>query len=53
MQEGRGVFRTSAELVEHIDAQERLARAIEYNAAAITRFWERLAAGAAGPGGMT
>lgn len=48
LREGRIVFRTGAELVEHIDAQERVARAIEYNAAAIARFWERLAAGAGG-----
>ena len=49
LQEGHIVFRTSTRLVEHIDAQERVARALEYNAAAMTRFWERLAAAAEGP----
>lgn len=53
LREGHVVFRTGAELIEHLDAQERVARAIEYNAAAIVRFWERLAAAAAGPGRMT
>lgn len=48
LREGHIVFRTSARLVEHIDAQERVAQALEYNAAAMTRFWERLAAGAEG-----
>lgn len=53
LQEGHAVFRTCAQLVEHIDAQERVALALEYNAAAIVHFWERLAAGAGGPGLMT
>ena len=48
LREGHIVFRTSVRLVEHIDAQERVAQALEYNAAAMTRFWERLAAGAEG-----
>ena len=48
LQEGHIVFRTCAHLVEHVDAQERVALAIEYNAAAIVRVWERLSAGAGG-----
>ena len=48
LQEERVIFRTSARLVEYIDARRRLADALEYNAAAMTRFWERLAAGAGG-----
>lgn len=46
LQEEHVIFRTSARLVEHIDAQERVAQALEYNAAAMTRFWGQLAAGA-------
>lgn len=46
VQDGRIVFRTSARLGEQLDAQERTAQALEYNAAAMTCFWERLAAGA-------
>lgn len=38
------IFRTGAHLLEHIDAQDRIADALEYNAAAMTHFWERLAA---------
>lgn len=38
-----------AQLIEHIDVQERIAAALEYNAAAMTRFWERMAAGESGP----
>lgn len=48
LRENRIVFRTGARLVEYIDAQERLAAALEYNAAAMVRFWERLAGGAKG-----
>ena len=50
VQDGRIVFRTSARLGEQLDAQERTAQALEYNAAAMTRFWEQLAAGAQGAG---
>ena len=48
LQEGRFVFRTSAELTERWEAQARIARALEYNAAALSSYWERLAAGAQG-----
>mgnify|MGYP007033823383 CR=1 FL=1 len=50
VQDGHIVFRTSARLGEQLDAQERTAQALEYNAAAMTRFWERLAAAARGAG---
>lgn len=50
VQDGHIVFRTSARLGEPLDAQERAAQALEYNAAAMTRFWEQLAAGAQGVG---
>ena len=50
LREGHMIFRTGAQLIEHIDAQERIAAALEYNAAAMTRFWERMAAGESGPG---
>ena len=50
LQEEHIVFRTGERLLEYIDAQERTASALEYNAAAMTRFWERLANGAAGLG---
>lgn len=46
LQEGRFVFRTSVRLTEAFEAQERIADALEYNAAVISRWWERLAAGA-------
>ena len=48
LQEGRFVFRTSAELTERFEAQARIAVALEYNAAALSRWWERLAAEAQG-----
>ena len=48
LHEGRFLFRTSAELTERCEAQERIARALEYNAAALSTYWERLAAGAQG-----
>ena len=47
--EERVVFRTGARLVEYIDAQERVASALEYNAAAMTRFWERFTSGLRNP----
>lgn len=53
VQEERIIFRTSARLEEHLDAQERIAQALEYNAAAMVRFWERLAAGVLSPEFMT
>ena len=46
VQEGRFILRTGCELIEALDAGERIARALEYNAAAMTAFWERMAAGA-------
>ncbi len=48
LQEGRFVFRTSAPLTERFEAQERIAAALEYNAAVLSTCWERLAAGAQG-----
>ena len=48
LQEERFVFRTSARLTERFEAQERIAAALEYNAAALSTHWERLAAGAQG-----
>ena len=48
LREGHIVFRTSVRLLEYIDAQERVAQALEYNAAAMTRFWEQLAAATVG-----
>ena len=50
LQEERIVFRTSAQLTERFDARERIASALEYNAAALSSHWERLAAGARGAG---
>ena len=46
--EERIVFRTSARLTEAFEAQERIAAALEYNVAAISRWWESLTAGAQG-----
>jgi hypothetical protein len=46
--QGRIVLRTGAELLEALTARETLARALEYNAAVVTSFWDALAAGAAG-----
>ena len=46
LQEGRFVFRTSARLTERFEARERIAAALEYNAAVLSSSWERLAAGA-------
>lgn len=44
LQEGRIVSRTGACLEEPWRAQEDAARALEYNAAVLTRFWGELAA---------
>ena len=49
LREGHFVFRTSARLTEAFEAQRRIAGALEYNAAVISRWWERLTAEAAGP----
>lgn len=48
LQEERFVFRTSARLTERFEAQTRIAAALEYNAAVLSTWWERLAAGAQG-----
>lgn len=48
LQEERFIFRTGAELTELFEAQDELARALEYNAAVLSAYWERLAAGAQG-----
>ena len=48
LQEERLVFRTSARLTEALEAQSRIARALEYNAAVLSRWWERMAAEAQG-----
>lgn len=47
-QEEHLVFRTSARLTEALEAQSRIARALEYNAAVLSRWWERMAAEAQG-----
>ena len=49
LQEGRFVFRTGARLTERFEAQARIAAALEYNAAVLSRWWEELAARAQGP----
>ena len=49
LREDRLVFRTSARLTERFDARERIAAALEYNAAALSSHWEQLAAGAGSP----
>ena len=46
--EERLVFRTSAQLSERFQAQAQLCAALEYNAAALSSYWERLSAGAQG-----
>ena len=46
--EERFVFRTGVRLTERFEAQARIAAALEYNAAVLSRFWERLAAAAQG-----
>ena len=48
LQEERIVFRTSAQLTERFEAWERIAAALEYNAAVLSSQWERIAAGAQG-----
>ena len=48
LQEERFVFRSSARLTEALEAQSRIARALEYNAAVLSRWWERMAAEAQG-----
>ena len=42
------MFRTSARLTERFEARNRIAAALEYNAAVLSSSWERLAAGAQG-----
>lgn len=49
LQEGHIVFRTSARITELFEAQARIAHALEYNAAVLSHWWERLAAGAQDP----
>ena len=41
-------LRTSAQLTERFEARERIAAALEYNAAVLSSQWERIAAGAQG-----
>ncbi len=48
LQDGRFVFRTSAQLTERFEAQARIADALEYNAAALSHWWGQLAAEAQG-----
>ena len=48
LQEGRFVFRTGAQLTEAFEAQGRIAAALEYNAAVLSHWWERLTAEAQG-----
>ncbi len=48
LREGTIVFRDGAELTEHWDAQDRLARAVEYGTAVFARFWEAMSAAAGG-----
>lgn len=48
LQEERFVFRTGARLTERFEAQTRIAAALEYNAAVLSHWWERLAAAAQG-----
>ena len=48
LQEEHLVFRTSARLTEAFEAQSRIAHALEYNAAVLSRWWERMAAEAQG-----
>lgn len=46
--EERLVFRTSARLSERFQAQAQLCAVLEYNAAALSGYWEQLSAGAQG-----
>ena len=48
VQENHFILRTGCRLIEAIDAQERIARALEYNAAVLTADWECLSALATG-----
>ena len=48
LQEGHFIFRTSARLTEAFEAQSRIADALEYNAAMLSHWWERLTAEAQG-----
>ena len=48
LREDRFVFRTSARLTERFEAQARIAAALEYNAAVLSHWWERLAGEAQG-----
>ena len=48
LQEERFVFRTSAQLTERFEAQSQIAAALEYNAAVLSHWWERLASEAQG-----
>ena len=48
LQEGHFIFRTSARLTEAFEAQSRIADALEYNAAMLSYWWERLTAEAQG-----
>ena len=45
-QEEHLLFRTGADLFRRCDAAEAAARALEYNAAVLSRFWTQLAAAA-------
>ena len=49
LREERLIFRTSAKLTERFDAQERIAVALEYNAAVLSSCWEQLSVGVRGP----
>lgn len=42
-EDGQAVYRTRAELDDPYDARIRMLRALEYNAAAIARFWGDMA----------
>lgn len=48
LQEHHFVFRTSAHITELFEAQTRIAHALEYNAAVLSHWWERLTAEAQG-----
>lgn len=48
IQEEKIVLRLGCELIEAMDAQERIARTLEYSAAVMSSFWERLTLAAEG-----
>lgn len=48
LQEEHFVFRTSAQITELFEAQTRIAYALEYNAAVLSHWWEKLTAEAQG-----